>query len=145
LKPYRTRPVVELLWQGIWNYVRLHQIDVMLGCASLEGTDCDAVREPLAFLHEHFRAPPEWAVRAHPQHALFVEASGGSPLDQRAAMRNLPPLIKGYLRLGAYIGEGAFVDHQFNTVDILIILPVASINSRYFVHFGNPDDPPPAL
>ncbi|WP_137391072.1 GNAT family N-acetyltransferase [Rhodoligotrophos defluvii] len=146
LKPYRTRPVVELLWQGIWNYVRLHRLDVMLGCASLEGTDLDALRQPLKFLQQHFRPPAEWHVRAHPERAVFVDDRPDEPvdgtMDERMAMRALPPLIKGYLRLGAYIGEGAFVDHQFNTVDVLIILPVSAINSRYFSHFGAPGEVP---
>ena len=48
----------------------------------------------------------------------------------------MPPLIKGYLRLGCYIGEGAVIDPQFNTVDVLIMLPVSAINARYFSHFG---------
>ncbi|MGF7158967.1 putative hemolysin [Rhodoligotrophos appendicifer] len=140
LKPYRTKPVVELLWQGIWNYVRLHQLDVMLGCASLEGTDLDALRLPLKFLHDEFSAPAEWYVRAQPDRYVPMDSPGLPPVDPRQAMRSLPPLIKGYLRLGAYIGDGAVVDHQFNTVDVLIILPVTSINNRYFSHFGAPDD-----
>ncbi|WP_342643989.1 GNAT family N-acetyltransferase [Rhodoligotrophos ferricapiens] len=142
LKPYRTRPVVELLWQGIWNYVRLHRLDVMLGCASLEGTDLEALRQPLSFLQRQFRAPAEWRVRARPERGVFIEARDDEPVDERAVMRALPPLIKGYLRLGAYIGEGAFIDHQFNTVDVLIILPVSAINSRYFSHFGAPGEAP---
>lgn len=55
-------------------------------------------------------------------------------------MRALPPLIKGYLRLGAYIGEGAVIDKQFNTTDVLIVLPVSDINERYFAHFGAPNE-----
>jgi putative hemolysin len=49
-------------------------------------------------------------------------------------------LIKGYLRLGAYIGDGAVIDHQFGTTDVLIILPVEAIRTRYFAHFGAPDE-----
>lgn len=142
LKPYRTRPVVELLWQGIWNYVRLHGLDVMFGCASLDGTDLEVLQRPLQFLREHFRAPAEWAVSAHSDRGYFAVDTEEAPLDERQVLRMLPPLIKGYLRLGAYIGDGAYVDHQFNTVDVLIILPVASINSRYFDYFGQPGDTP---
>ena len=60
-------------------------------------------------------------------------------IDQRQALKLLPPLIKGYLRLGCYIGDGAVIDLQFNTIDVLIILPVSTINARYFVHFGAPN------
>lgn len=61
-------------------------------------------------------------------------------IDHRQVLRSLPPLIKGYLRLGCYIGEGAVIDHQFNTIDVLIVLPVTAINRRYFTHLGQPND-----
>ena len=57
-------------------------------------------------------------------------------IDPRAGLRELPPLIKGYLRLGAVVGDGAVIDHQFGTTDVLIVLPVAAINARYIAHFG---------
>jgi L-ornithine Nalpha-acyltransferase len=139
LKPYRTKPVVELLWQGIWNYVRGHRLDVMLGCASLEGADPAAHKDTLNFLAQNCAAPAEWNVRALPER--YVEMKSGDAInDPKAALKALPPLIKGYLRLGCYIGEGAVVDTQFNTTDILIILPVSNINPRYFAHFGKPND-----
>lgn len=138
LKPYRTKPVVELLWQGIWNYVRAHDIHVMLGCASLEGTDPDVHAVSLSFLAEAV-APPAWAVRAHRAHRVEMRRLPPEKIDQRQALKLLPPLIKGYLRLGCYIGDGAVVDRQFNTIDVLIILPVSAINARYFAHFGAPN------
>jgi len=137
LKPFRTKPVVELLWQGIWNYVRAHRMNVMLGCASLEGTDPDAHALALSFLAEA-TAPPEWNVRALPGRFVNMRRMPPDKIDKRRALNALPPLIKGYLRLGCYIGEGAVLDLQFNTIDVLIILPVAAINSRYFTHFGAP-------
>ena len=56
-------------------------------------------------------------------------------IDTKAASRQLPPLIKGYLRAGAYIGDGAVIDYQFGTTDVLIIMPVSEISSRYVDHF----------
>lgn len=138
LKPYRTKPVVELLWQGIWDYVRTHGMQVMLGCASLEGTDPDVHALSLSFLASAI-APTEWYVRAHPDCQVEMRRLPITEIDQRQALRRLPPLIKGYLRLGCYIGEGAVIDRQFNTIDVLIILPVSAIKSRYFVHFGAPN------
>jgi len=135
LKPYRTRPVVELLWQGIWNYVRFHELDVMLGCASLEGTDPQAHALPLSFMAHFCAAPPAWRVRAQESRYVEMNLLPREAVDPKAALRLLPPLIKGYLRLGCYIGEGAVIDPQFNTVDVLIVLPVSAINSRYFTHF----------
>ncbi|MBB3770605.1 putative hemolysin [Angulomicrobium tetraedrale] len=136
LAPYRTKRTVELLWHGIWAYVRRHGIDVMFGCASLEGTDPRALARPLAFLH-HF-APTEagWLADALPRHAATMDRLPREGLDARAALNELPPLIKGYLRLGAMIGRTAVVDHQFGTTDVLIVLPIERINPRYLDHFG---------
>mgnify|MGYP001478877281 FL=1 len=140
LKPFRTKPVVELLWQGIWNYVRAHDMHVMLGCASLEGTDPAAHALALSFLATAAAPPPEWNVKALPQRRVEMRQIPADKIDQRRALKDLPPLVKGYLRLGCYIGDGAVVDHQFNTTDVLIILPVSAINARYFAHFGAPND-----
>ncbi|MGI9412490.1 MAG: GNAT family N-acetyltransferase [Hyphomicrobiales bacterium] len=140
LESFRTKLVIELLWQGIWNYVQAHSVDVMLGCASLEGTDPEALALPLSFLHHVHRAPDEWRVRAVPERYVEMGLLPVEEIDEREAMRTLPPLIKGYVRAGAYIGEGAVVDHQFNTTDVLIVLPVTAISARYVSHFAGSDD-----
>ena len=137
LEPYRTRPVIELLWQGIWNYVQGHGLDVMLGCASLEGTDPDALTLPLSYLHHFHRAPKAWRVRALPERYVEMNRIPAGDIDEREAMRTLPPLVKGYVRAGAYIGDGAVIDHQFNTTDVLIVLPVSGISERYVSHFAS--------
>jgi putative hemolysin len=142
LKPYRTKPVVELLWQGIWNYVRLYGLDVMLGCASLEGTDPSAHAMALSYMAQNCAAPPEWQVSALKERRVEMDLLPPSKVDAKRAMRMLPPLIKGYLRVGCYVGDGAVIDHQFNTVDVLIILPVSAINPRYFSYFGQPGEDP---
>jgi putative hemolysin len=140
LKQYRTKPVVEVLWQGIWNYVRHHGLDVMLGCASLEGIDLRVHAPTLDFLARNCAAPAEWRVRAVPERYIEMKSDAENSIDSKAALKALPPLIKGYLRLGCYIGEGAVIDWQFNTTDVLIILPVSNINPRYFAHFGQPNE-----
>ncbi len=136
LAPYRGKRAIELLWHGVWAYVRMHRIDVMLGCASLAGTDPEPLALPLSFLHHQARAPEEWSVRA--REALRVEMNRIplAAIDTRAALRALPPLVKGYLRLGAMIGDGAVIDRQFGTIDVLTVLPVAAIASRYIDHYG---------
>ncbi len=136
LKPFRTKPVVELLWQGIWNYVRAHDLQVMIGCASLEGTDPELHAEALSFLAHTARSPETGASGQLPDRYVEMNRMPHAAIDHKRALRALPPLIKGYLRLGCYIGDGAVIDHQFNTIDVLIVLPVAAINPRYFAHFG---------
>ena len=140
LKPYRNKRTVELLWHGLWTYVREHNVDVMLGCASFEGTDPDAHAMALSFLHHHRLAPPEWRVAAHDRLHVPMNRISADKVDAKAALKALPPLIKGYLRLGAFVGDGAVVDRQFGTTDVLIILPVEKIDPRYFEHFGAPDE-----
>ncbi|MCC5978280.1 MAG: GNAT family N-acetyltransferase [Salinarimonas sp.] len=136
LAPYRNKRTVELLWHGIWTYVLRHRIDVMLGCASLTGTDPDALALPLSFLAHFARAPEEWRARAHDHLHVPMERMPREAIDQRAALVALPPLIKGYLRLGAGFGDGAVVDRQFGTTDVLVVLPVSRISPRYVAHFG---------
>lgn len=142
LKPYRNRRTVELLWQGLWSYVREHGVDVMLGCASFPGVDPKEHATALSFLYHHARAPEEWRVAAHPHLHVDMNMMPREQVDQKAALKALPPLIKGYLRLGAFVGDGAVVDRQFGTTDVLVILPVEAIDPRYFGHFGAPDETP---
>ncbi len=136
LKPYRTKKTVELLWQGIWAYVLHHRIDVMFGCASLEGTNPLLIREELAFLQKHAGATGEWHAAARPERAVPMDIFPESRLDPRRALAALPPLVKGYLRIGCSIGEGAVIDPQFGTTDVLIILPVGRIDRRYISYYG---------
>jgi L-ornithine Nalpha-acyltransferase len=136
LKPYRTKRIVELLWHGIWTYVLHHRIDVMFGCASLEGTDPQQLAVPLSFLHHHARAAGPWRVEAHAGRCTAMDFIAREFVDPKAALKALPPLIKGYLRVGATFGDGAVVDRQFGTTDVLVVLPVSAINPRYIDHFG---------
>ena len=140
LKPYRNKRTLELLWQGVWSYVREHNADVMIGCASFEGTDPSAHALALSYLHHASLAPEEWRVRAHEHLRVDMNMMPREAVNTRAALKALPPLIKGYLRVGAYVGDGAVIDHQFGTTDVFIIMPVEAIKSRYFAHFGAPDE-----
>jgi len=136
LPRYRNKRTVELLWHGIWAYVRRHQFDVMIGCASLTGTDPDRLALPLSFLHHFAATPDNWRARPHASRRVDMNRMAKEAINPKVALRELPPLIKGYLRLGAYIGDGAVIDHQFGTTDVLIVMPVSAISARYIEHFG---------
>ncbi len=140
LKAYRNRRTVELLWHGVWTYVREHGVDVMIGCASFPGIDPKRHAMALSYLHHNALAPKEWRVKAHDRLFVNMNMMPARDIDAKAALKGMPPLIKGYIRLGAYIGDGAVIDRQFGTTDVLIILPVEAIDSRYFGHFGAPDE-----
>ena len=135
LAPYRNKRTVELLWRGIHVYLLQNRCGVMIGCASLDGTEPRQLALPLSFMHHYARAPEEWRARALPERYVEMNRLSKQAIDPKAALRLLPPLIKGYLRLGAYIGDGAVVDYEFGTTDVLIVLPVSAISSRYLDHF----------
>jgi putative hemolysin len=136
LPEYRNKRTLELLWHGIWAYALRHRSDVMIGCASLEGTDPQKLALPLSFLHHHRRAPEEWRIFARSERRAEMSLLPVEAIDAKAALRALPPLIKGYLRLGAFIGDGAVIDRQFGTIDVAIVLPVAGIAARYVDYYG---------
>ena len=133
---YRNKPTLELLWVGIMSYVSHYKIDAMIGCASLPGTDPSALTLPLAFLHHYCLAPEPWRVRAQPHRYVSMDQMRKEDIDVRDALRALPPLLKGYVRAGTFVGDGAVVDEQFNTTDVMIIFPVAEINERYYTRFS---------
>jgi putative hemolysin len=136
LKPWRTKRTVELLWHGIWRYVLHHNIELMFGCASLEGTDPEALALPLAFLHHHAQAPQALSARALPWRYTAMDLLDKKSVDLKAAMKALPPLVKGYLRLGARFGEGAVIDRQFGTTDVFVVIKVSDIDPRYIAYYG---------
>jgi L-ornithine Nalpha-acyltransferase len=135
LAPYRNKRTVELLWHGISGYIKQNKTDVMFGCASLDGTEPKQLALPLSFLHHYSRAPENWRTRTVPERYVEMNRMSKETIDPREALRNLPPLVKGYLRLGAYIGEGAVIDHEFGTTDVLIVLPMEAITKRYNERF----------
>jgi len=140
LPAYRNKRTIELLWQGSWSHVRRNGVDVMFGCASFPSTDPDELAEPLSFLFHHARAKDNWRVRARSGLAVNMNRIGADQFDLKSALRKLPPLIKGYLRLGAVISEEAVIDYEFGTIDVLIILPVAFLNPRYVKYYGSNAD-----
>ncbi len=140
---YRNRAVMQLLWRGIAAYVFRHDIDLMFGCASLPGTDPDALSVELTYLKAHHLAPPE--IRPVALASRYVEMLRQDPatLDTRRALASLPPLIKGYLRLGGFVGDGAVIDAQFNTTDVAIVVKTDLITEKYSKHYERGNYPPP--
>lgn len=136
LPNYRTRRTLELLWQGNWAYSLRHGIDVMFGCASFPGVRPEAHALALSFLHHNCRTTAEWAVSALPGLYRSMDLVPAEAIDPRRALAALPPLVKGYLRLGAMVGDGAFVDHAFRTTDVMIVLPIENISHRYVNYYG---------
>lgn len=136
LPDYRTKRTVELLWQGNWAYSLKHGMNAMFGCASFPGVVPEEHALALSFLYHTVLAKDEWAVSARPELYQEMNLMPLEGINARKALSALPPLIKGYLRLGAMIGDGAVVDRAFNTTDVLVVLPIASISDRYINYYG---------
>lgn len=135
LPAYRARPVLNLLWQGIADYITEHKIDLMMGCASLHGTNVEALSQALSFLYHAHLAPENLRVKALPERYVDMNIVPEDELDRRKVFAELPPLVKGYIRLGAVIGDGAVVDEQFNTTDIFIIVQTHLVTNKYRKHY----------
>lgn len=136
LQDYRTKRTVELLWQGNWAYSLRYNIDAMFGCASFPGVDPQAHALALSFLAHNASVKDEWMVEALPEVFCAMDMIPAEDVDARRALSGMPPLVKGYLRLGAMVGKGAVIDHDFNTTDVLIVLPISSISNRYVNYYG---------
>ena len=140
LADYRGKKTIEMLWRGIWAYVKHYRIDAMIGCASLEGADPSKLAPQLSFLFHHARAEPQWLVRPLPRKFTPMDRLARGELDAKRALAALPPLVKGYMRVGAKFGDGAVVDQQFGVTDVFVVMPINEIEGRYIEYFGNPDD-----
>lgn len=118
------------LWSALSAYVSDHQIAVLFGVASFHGTDVAQIAEPLAQLHHAHLAPPDIRVRARSDRFQPMDLMPAQSIDRRAAMKQTPALIKAYLRLGGFVGEGACIDHAFNTTDVCLVLDTDRMNTR---------------
>jgi putative hemolysin len=132
---YRSRAVLQLLWRGIAAYVFHYDIDLMFGCASLHGTDPDALAAELTYLHANHLAPEAIRPRALAHRYVAMNRLDPATLDWRRALMTLPPLIKGYLRLGGFVGDGAVIDTQFNTTDIAVVVQTDLVTEKYYRHY----------
>jgi putative hemolysin len=132
---YRNRSVMQLLWRGIAAYVSLHKIELMFGCASLPGIDPDALALELTYLYYSHLAPAAIRPRALPHRYIEMRRLERDEVDARAALTRLPPLIKGYLRLGGFVGDGAVIDPQFNTTDVAVVVSTDLITDKYVKHY----------
>ncbi len=132
---HRNRVVMQLLWRGIAAYVFEYRIDLMFGCASLAGTDADALAPELTYLYHHHLAPPGLRPRALPGRYVEMRRRDLDRLDRRAVLARLPPLIKGYLRLGGFVGDGAVIDRDFNTIDVAMVVKTDLVTDKYYRHY----------
>ena len=131
LPDYRGGAGMYLMWNALAEYVEQHEVEVLFGVASFHGTDLEALAEPLSLLHHRHLAPEDLRVRTVETYFQPMNLVNKEELNAKSAMLAVPALIKAYLRLGGYVGDGAFVDHAFNTTDVCLILDTARMNARH--------------
>ncbi len=132
---HRSRAVMQLLWRGIAAYVFQHNIDLMFGCASLPGIDPDALAMELTYLYYNHLAPAAVRPRALPHRYIEMRRLDRDDINARAALNKLPPLVKGYLRLGGFVGDGAVIDAEFNTTDVAVVVQTELVTDKYHKHY----------
>tara|TARA_Y100001001_G_C7979295_1_gene298773 strand:+ start:211 stop:1038 length:828 start_codon:yes stop_codon:yes gene_type:complete len=133
---YRTRPVLQLLWQGLAEYMFHFNIDYFFGCASIPDTDIEAHRQALSYLHHFHLAPPALRPKALDHVYEPMNLMSKEEINEKKAFQSLPPLFKGYLRVGSFVGDGAFIDKQWQSIDVCIVLKTALLADRYLKHYA---------
>ena len=134
-KDARNTATMQMLWRGIALYSHHYNIQVMFGCASMPGTDPSQHSQAMSYLYHHHLAPPEIRVRALASRYVKMDVLEPGSYDPRKAMARVPPLIKGYLRLGGFVGEGAVIDPEFGSTDVCIIVKTEIITEKYIRHY----------
>ena len=129
-KDYRGGTAMYELWSGLAAYVTSREIDVLFGVASFHGNDLEPIKHALAYLHHNHLAPPDLRVSAVGEPARDLDLMPADQIDRRKAMLAMPALIKGYLRLGGFVGRGAWIDRSFNTTDVCMVLDIARMNKK---------------
>lgn len=139
-RSHRSGAIMALLWRGIAAYMFHYKIGILFGCASLPGVQPDELKVPLAYLHHHHLAPPALRPRARSERYVDMNCLPPATATKDVAWPILPPLIKGYLRLGGYVGDGAVVDYEFGTTDVCIVVKTDRVTKKYYRHYSRHGD-----
>lgn len=133
---HRGGVAMHLLWNALADYVLGRRIEIMFGVASFHGTDPVAVAQALAYLHHNHLAPPDLRVRALDDNAIEMNLLPPEQVNRIEALRQIPNLIKAYLRLGGFVGQGAYIDRNFNTIDVCLLMDTTRMVSRYHDYYS---------
>ena len=134
-RAYRGGAALPLLWQGLADYVLSREIEILFGVASFHGRDPLAFSQTLSYLYHNHLAPEALRVSARPDHAQAMDLLPADAVDRPVALKQVPSLIKAYLRLGGFVGDGAYIDHTFNTVDVCVLMDTARMSEKHRAHY----------
>ncbi len=130
---------MHLLWTGLGQYVAERNVEIMFGVASFHGADVAPLAQPLSHLHYNHLAPEDLRVRAVAEHFTAMDILPPDEVNRAEALRLIPALIKAYLRLGGFVGEGAYIDRDFNTVDVCLLMDTSRMVQRYRSFYSRAD------
>jgi len=133
---YRGGSGMHLLWTGLGKYVTDRDIAILFGVASFHGTDPAPIAQALSYLYHNHLAPPDLRVRALEASYTDMAILPAGEVNRIEAMRQIPALIKAYVRLGGFVGDGAYIDHDFNTLDVCLLMDTTRMVDRYYKFYS---------
>jgi len=128
-KDYRNGTVIMLLWKGIFAYASANKIEYLFGTASFSGVNLEDYRHGFSYLYCHYLGKKDIPAIGPNQRRLDLLPE--SEVDPELAKKQLPPLVKGYVRIGARFGKDIFIDGPFNSLDVFVLLDVNNLDSKY--------------
>jgi len=140
--------VMRLLWVGLGEYIVRHKIGIVFGVASWTGANPAMSAQAISYLYYNHLSPLRLRATVEPTKL----AAGVNPkltrmnilpevfVDKTEAMRQMTPLVKGYLRINATFGRGVFIDKPFNSYDVFVMLRTKDMDSVYKKHFFGTDE-----
>ncbi|WP_112322740.1 GNAT family N-acetyltransferase [Oceanibium sediminis] len=135
-EPYRRTVAMHLMWNALADYVHARKIEILFGVASFHGTDPRQIADALSFLHHEHLAPEDIRVTARAESRVAMNILPMEKVERREALAQIPNLIKAYLRVGGFVGEGAFVDHDFNTIDVCLLMDTQRMQAKYKSYYS---------
>ena len=130
-KEYRAGVILKLIWKFIFDYVSQYEIRFLFGTASYHGLDPQKYDSSLAYLYYNYLIDKEFSIHSHNTHGYRMNSLMPQEIDLDKALSETPTLIKGYLVLGAKVGNGIFIDEEFHSVDVFILLDFQNLNINY--------------
>ena len=128
---YRDGRIIRLLWRALATYIFKNNIDLIFGCASFPSADYQKYIRQLSYLHNNHGPPKKYCTYPLNHLKAHYKVLKKSELKNSDIFRSLPPLIKAYLRVGAWIGSEAVIDRIFKTIDVCVILKSTNIKEKY--------------
>ena len=122
---------MNLLWKAIAEYVKLYDIKILFGCASFSGIEPTKYSDELSYLRQNFCLPENLSIESFDKNIYPVYKLKENNSNQLRIFAKLPPLLKGYLRIGGKVSNNFYVDHNFNTIDLCVVVNTSDIDEKY--------------